>query len=212
MFIFQELNAEYLQDQILNQISIIFEGEVVPFWIRNQGHVKLKIGNRMNDLLFVVSIESKEKTDCYRLIPNTEIIVAPKSRGNNKHKPIALQFGQPKVLRISPDSDEFPSLHPQFNFPKEEKSLISDLHNIVAMNSLQMTHLEWSRGQLAMIQNSNDPQTGIFVRIFDSPAVSGNHLAVPGYLRDSKLLTIFSRVKYFHLFYIDSHGLEWFQL
>lgn len=143
-----------------------------------------------------VSIQSQEKRDCYRLVANTEVIVAPKPRDIQKMKSVTLQYGKPKVLRICPDIEEFPRLHPRFNFPKEEKSLISDLHNVVGMNTEQMTRLDWSRGQLAMIQTSHNLESsGILVRIFDCQSISGNHLAVPGYLRDSKSISIFTRVK-----------------
>lgn len=45
----QELNASCLEEQLLNQICIVFEGEVFPFWIGNQVVVKLKLGRFLRD-------------------------------------------------------------------------------------------------------------------------------------------------------------------
>ncbi len=39
----QELHSEYLEEQILNQVCVVFEGEVFPLWIRRHTLVHMRI-------------------------------------------------------------------------------------------------------------------------------------------------------------------------
>jgi hypothetical protein len=63
----QELHSEYLEEQILNQISVVFEGQIFPLWIRRQTMVHLKI---------VSTAPSK----VVRLVRDAELVIAPKPR------------------------------------------------------------------------------------------------------------------------------------
>jgi hypothetical protein len=40
----QERNQSYLEEQILNQVNVVFEGQIFPAWISRQTVVHLKIG------------------------------------------------------------------------------------------------------------------------------------------------------------------------
>lgn len=51
------MHQEYLEEQLLNQICVLFEGEIFPFWIRRQTLVHLKIGSCLFPLhqIFIIS-------------------------------------------------------------------------------------------------------------------------------------------------------------
>ena len=45
----QERNQSYLEEQILNQVNVVFEGQIFPAWISRQTVVHLKIGTHAPD-------------------------------------------------------------------------------------------------------------------------------------------------------------------
>jgi peroxin-1 len=71
-----ELHSEYLEQQILNQICIVFNEEVFPLWINNQSVIKLKI----RTILPKVS----DSDCCFQLVQDSRIIVQPKVRNQSK--------------------------------------------------------------------------------------------------------------------------------
>lgn len=87
----QELNQSYLEEQILNQLNVVFEGQIFPAWIRRQTVVHLKIGNP--PYLFIYhsartltsgwSIVSTAPAPRVRLSRGSEIVIAPKPRHSN---------------------------------------------------------------------------------------------------------------------------------
>jgi len=65
-----ELHANYIEEQFLNQIRIVFRDEIILIWIHQQTLIRMKI----------VDYESSAK--CVKLDVNAEIIVSPKQRTN----------------------------------------------------------------------------------------------------------------------------------
>ncbi|ORX46363.1 AAA-domain-containing protein [Piromyces finnis] len=65
-----ELHANYIEEQFLNQIRIVFRDEIILIWIHQQTLIRMKI----------VDYESMAK--CVKLDVNAEIIVSPKQRTN----------------------------------------------------------------------------------------------------------------------------------
>ncbi|KAI8923030.1 P-loop containing nucleoside triphosphate hydrolase protein [Entophlyctis helioformis] len=64
-----ELHAGYLEEQVLNQLRIVYPGQTFTIWVHHQACITLKL----------VSLDPDNQL-CLRLSENAEIIVAPKTR------------------------------------------------------------------------------------------------------------------------------------
>ncbi|XP_038050975.1 peroxisome biogenesis factor 1-like isoform X2 [Patiria miniata] len=65
-----ELNTGYVESNLLNQVRIVWTGQILPVWIEKKICIFIKIG------------ATDPPASCVQLEPNTELIVAPKSRHN----------------------------------------------------------------------------------------------------------------------------------
>ncbi|KAL6065431.1 Peroxisome biosynthesis protein pex1 [Balamuthia mandrillaris] len=66
-----ELNQGYLEEQILNQINVVYEGQVFPLWIRQQTLVHFRI-------------VSTAPGPFVRLVRDAEVVIAPKLRPSHQ--------------------------------------------------------------------------------------------------------------------------------
>eukprot|EP00026_Physarum_polycephalum_P000498 Phypoly_transcript_00499.p1 GENE.Phypoly_transcript_00499~~Phypoly_transcript_00499.p1 ORF type:complete len:1191 (-),score=146.73 Phypoly_transcript_00499:406-3978(-) len=69
-----ELNQQYLEEQFINQVNVLFEKEVIPLWVHQQTIINLRI------VKIEPPIPPGSKTPCVRLSNQTEVVVAPKPR------------------------------------------------------------------------------------------------------------------------------------
>ncbi|KAL6633217.1 AAA-domain-containing protein [Neocallimastix sp. 'constans'] len=65
-----ELHANYIEEQFLNQIRIVFRDEIIMIWIHQQTLIRMRI------------VDYESSANCVKLDVNAEIIVSPKQRTN----------------------------------------------------------------------------------------------------------------------------------
>ncbi len=66
-----ELNTGYVESNLLNQVRIVWTGQILPVWIEKKICIFIKIGT------------TEPNASCVQLQQNTELLVAPKSRRNH---------------------------------------------------------------------------------------------------------------------------------
>lgn len=124
-----ELNAGYLEDQILNQIACCSLGQTFPLWIYEKALISLK----------VTAINGSESArGVVRLVPDTEVIVAPKQRSSDK-KPAANESPLPFDSRV---------IYPVF---------AAEEFNQVWLHPQDFRRLFWSEGLLVHVTNLAPP-------------------------------------------------------
>ena len=65
-----ELNANYLEDSLLNQVCVLYAGQIFPVHIGTSGVVRLKVGD----------VEFEDGASCGMLGRDSELFVAPRDR------------------------------------------------------------------------------------------------------------------------------------
>eukprot|EP00833_Pecoramyces_ruminatium_P017793 jgi/Orpsp1_1/1191825/evm.model.d7180000088784.1 len=71
-----ELHANYIEEQFLNQIRIVFKDEIIMIWIHQQTLIRMRI------------VDYESSANCVKLDVNAEIIVSPKQRTNVENEQI----------------------------------------------------------------------------------------------------------------------------
>ncbi|KAN0024051.1 hypothetical protein ACTFIV_008444 [Dictyostelium citrinum] len=86
-----EVHQQYLEEQLLNQVNILYSGQIVPIWIHHKTIIKLKVTETL-------------PTPVVKLSSNSEIIVAPKPRNlpttTSQTQQISKETLKPRFLQI----------------------------------------------------------------------------------------------------------------
>ncbi|EAL62534.1 peroxisomal biogenesis factor 1 [Dictyostelium discoideum AX4] len=88
-----EVHQQYLEEQLLNQVNILYSGQIVPIWIHHKTIIKLKVTETL-------------PTPVVKLSSNSEIIVAPKPRNlpttttSSQQQQISKETLKPRFLQI----------------------------------------------------------------------------------------------------------------
>ncbi|XP_022107036.1 peroxisome biogenesis factor 1-like isoform X2 [Acanthaster planci] len=90
-----ELNTGYVESNLLNQVRIVWTGQILPIWIEKKICIFIRIG------------ATDPPASCVQLEPNTELIVAPKSRRNQAPAatPVTNATPHPNQLTGNPDRE-----------------------------------------------------------------------------------------------------------
>lgn len=67
-----ELNAGFVEDHILSQVGVLCSGQLFPVWVQGQNVLRLHV-------------ISTSPNQVVRLVPGTELIIAPKPRKSHSH-------------------------------------------------------------------------------------------------------------------------------
>lgn len=83
-----ELNAQYLEDQLLNQIAVLRQGLVLPIWIKQRIKVLFKVGMFSHLIPFSSTYSSlvsmiPDNVEFATIGPGTEVAISPKQRDKN---------------------------------------------------------------------------------------------------------------------------------
>eukprot|EP00884_Botryococcus_braunii_P019130 jgi/Botrbrau1/5900/Bobra.0366s0078.1 len=65
-----EMNADHMEEQLLNQVGVASVGEPIPFWVRGQAALRL-------------TVSAAEPGPLVRLVQGTEVAVAPRPRARS---------------------------------------------------------------------------------------------------------------------------------
>ncbi|KAJ3184012.1 Peroxisome biosynthesis protein pex1 [Gaertneriomyces sp. JEL0708] len=79
-----ELHAGYLEEQFLNQVRVVWKGQVITIWVQSQALIRVRV------------VETDPSAECVKLDTNAEVIIAPKKRGALGTSPVA-----PETMDIS---------------------------------------------------------------------------------------------------------------
>ncbi|KAI9015039.1 P-loop containing nucleoside triphosphate hydrolase protein [Gaertneriomyces semiglobifer] len=79
-----ELHAGYLEEQFLNQVRVVWKGQVITIWVQSQALIRVRV------------VETDPSAECVKLDTNAEVIIAPKKRGVLGTSPVA-----PETMDIS---------------------------------------------------------------------------------------------------------------
>ncbi|KAI8823778.1 P-loop containing nucleoside triphosphate hydrolase protein [Fimicolochytrium jonesii] len=63
-----ELHAGYLEEQFLNQVRVVWDGQIIPVWVQGGTVIRLRI------------VDTEPTATCVKLDTDAEVIVAPKQR------------------------------------------------------------------------------------------------------------------------------------
>mmetsp|Transcript_19803 Transcript_19803/g.29606 ORF Transcript_19803/g.29606 Transcript_19803/m.29606 type:complete len:1162 (-) Transcript_19803:232-3717(-) len=190
-----ELNASYVESELLNQISVLTPGEKFPFWIRNN-LVYLKT-SAMN--------ASSSSTKFVKIGHNSEISIAPKLRrvaSNRSSKRVSSSSSTTSVLRVQPLPDD------------TKLSKIYREQRGVFVNEATLDALGCKSGMLVALQARNirmiDPEMKkdistlstqshaqvltTVLRVFQSEEIADGHAQLPRLLREHLGIPLFSTV------------------
>ncbi|CAM9901595.1 unnamed protein product, partial [Discosporangium mesarthrocarpum] len=72
-----ESNAEHLEGELLNQVSVVYPGQIIPIWVHRSSLISLKVTTT-----FAPGFGAGPGASplCVRLTANTEVSVSPKPR------------------------------------------------------------------------------------------------------------------------------------
>lgn len=171
-----ELNPSYLESQILNQVMVLSEEQVLPIRLHRRTVIKITVGN--------ISPSSPA-----RLVPGTEVLVAPKSRNISSQ---TCNVSDSHSLRVLP-------------MPEEEACYLQaeSISEWDACPFLVFVHSEtftngWSEDCIVHIWNSH-PIDGsdskarqIYAIVKADASIPSKHIRIPENLRlslQSRLLT-----------------------
>ncbi|KAK9829370.1 hypothetical protein WJX72_005440 [[Myrmecia] bisecta] len=71
-----ELHAEYMEEQLLNQVGAVRAGQPFPFWVKNQSALYLRVATAI-------------PADLVRLVQGAEVAIAPRTRARPGEKGVA---------------------------------------------------------------------------------------------------------------------------
>ncbi|EGG20774.1 peroxisomal biogenesis factor 1 [Cavenderia fasciculata] len=136
-----EVHAEYLEEQLLNQINVVSSGQIIPIWI----HQKIVIHLRVIDVTpKSSSSSSSNQPSAVKLSNDSEIIVAPKPRNIPSSS-------------SSSSSRSYNSLLPRHLYIQQESSLVdSDNNGLLSSTTVYislnaMKEYEWNQGDIVEI-------------------------------------------------------------
>ncbi|XP_074658334.1 peroxisomal ATPase PEX1-like [Tubulanus polymorphus] len=89
-----ELHAQFAEEHILDQVRVIWQGQIIPIWVSDYTCVYVKIG------------EMSPSAKCTILMPNTQILIAPKDRWPPGGETDNYVSPKPDLI---PDNEAYPS-------------------------------------------------------------------------------------------------------
>lgn len=128
-----ELNAGYLEEQILSQVACCSVGQVFPLWIYEKALISLKV-TAING--------APQAQGVSRLVPDTEVIVAPKQRASAA---AASSSSKKNGESESPLPMDTRVIYPLGGETAKEE------HNQVWLNPYDFARLFWSQGLLVCV-------------------------------------------------------------
>ncbi|KAF2074614.1 hypothetical protein CYY_004084 [Polysphondylium violaceum] len=229
-----EVNSSYLEEQLLNQVNILFVGQIVPIWIHHKTMIQLRV------------LET-QPADVVKLSPNSEIIVAPKPRNIPSASKVSQTALVPRYLMVQeyyplPSSPSSSSSSPSTTSKNSSSSNISNssrtsninFFNEIYVNRELLELFEWNQGDIIEISlikgdqgSSNSSQSedsddegqqqsrggnqslsgikrSIFSRVFVDPRASSQQVMIHKNIRTLGNFYINTFVK---LKYVPSHAL-----
>jgi len=154
-----ELNAEYLESQLINQIAVVRPNFAFPLWIRHKTKVMVHIS------------KLAPEEDLLSLAPGTEVVIAPKNR----------------VTAGRPEQEERRDVKHSVVLRVQDVQILGQLRRTVRLHSSDALSLGWRPGDpVEVIPTSCDEEPSIknvqplrdfcFIEISDS--VSMGHVII----------------------------------
>ncbi|XP_033637496.1 peroxisome biogenesis factor 1-like isoform X2 [Asterias rubens] len=106
-----ELNTGYVESNLLNQVRIVWTGQILPVWIEKKICIFIKIGT------------TEPNASCVQLQQNTELVVAPKSRRNHTSSRPPAPNLNPLPSRSTVNPDRQGGISPQRDSDKTPSSM-----------------------------------------------------------------------------------------
>ncbi|XP_071798247.1 peroxisomal ATPase PEX1-like isoform X1 [Asterias amurensis] len=106
-----ELNTGYVESNLLNQVRIVWTGQILPVWIEKKICIFIKIGT------------TEPNASCVQLQQNTELFVAPKSRRNHTSSRPPAPNLNPLPSRSTVNPDRQGGISPQRDSDKTPSSM-----------------------------------------------------------------------------------------
>jgi peroxin-1 len=179
-----ELQAQYIEMNMLSQVAVVKEGQQIPIWIGRQTLVKLKIGETV-------------PAGYVRLADDCEVIVAPKPR--QKPAPPSEQAKsikrRPKIFRIQ-DCFEWASHVDSLTLLVNDQTMKQykwERDTIVILGGLHPTVKSSDKGK----ERKNDAllQNKAAFRVVPTNSIAEGHIKLPKVIASQLSLSAFSRVK-----------------
>ncbi|KAG9320627.1 hypothetical protein KVV02_002807 [Mortierella alpina] len=181
-----ELHAGYVEDQMLNQIRILYPNQVVTMWVNGRTLVRLRV------------LDINPNAPCVKLGANAEVIVAPMVRKVHGSRPTTLdnqdlsthvqKLAQAQCLRvlaldeISDDLRESLPDHGPFTVQVHPDSWIEA--DLVSKAVLRMTKVVPPHAEKATDDETRDPEdllvgsSAVYVKAISSHSVPIGHVAI----------------------------------
>ncbi|KAF9988264.1 Peroxisome biosynthesis protein pex1 [Mortierella antarctica] len=198
-----ELHAGYVEDQMLNQIRILYPNQVVTMWVNGRTLVRLRV------------LDINPNAPCVKLGANAEVIVAPMVRKVNGGRPTTLdnqdlsthvqKLAQAQCLRvlaldeISDDLRESLPDHGPFTVQVHPDSWIEA--DLVSKAVLRMTKVVPPHTEKATDDETRDPEdllvgsSAVYVKAISSHSVPIGHVAISKQVQDALDAENFSIVR-----------------
>lgn len=181
------LNAEFLEQQLINQVAVIMKDSTLPLWINKSTHLRIHIMDVVPDRKYL------------SLVPGTEVIVTPK----------------PRTILKPPNSVEIAKEETRSSHVKRRKQILriqqfgtGEVSHLYT-HSNDMLRLNWYDGmlvELLPIKTGKDKKKKCFLRVYSSSLVNKGHVIIH---RDvAKLLRTYvcSRIKVYPRVHLESNA------
>ncbi|KAF9348656.1 Peroxisome biosynthesis protein pex1 [Mortierella sp. NVP85] len=185
-----ELHAGYVEDQMLNQIRVLYPNQIFTMWVNNRTLVRLRV------------LDMNPTAQCVKLVANAEIIVAPMVRNVNgavkatDSQDLSTQLQKVvqclRVLALDECSDELTEgLSEQGPFTVQvhpESWIEADLSSQPA---LRISKVIPPHAEKAMDDEARDPEdllvgtSAIYVKVASSHRVPLGHVAISKQVQDA---------------------------
>ncbi|CAO3566368.1 unnamed protein product [Mortierella alpina] len=188
-----ELHAGYVEDQMLNQIRVLYPNQIVTMWVSGRTLVRLRV------------LDINPNAPCVKLGANAEVIVAPMVRKvNGSHATTSdnqdlsahvQKLAQAQCLRIlaldeiSDDLRESLPDHGPFTVQVHPDSWIEA--DLASKAVLRMTKVVPPHAEKATDDETRDPEdllvgsSAVYVRAISSPDVPIGHVAISKQVQDA---------------------------
>eukprot|EP01127_Copromyxa_protea_P018448 TRINITY_DN5821_c0_g1_i1.p1 TRINITY_DN5821_c0_g1~~TRINITY_DN5821_c0_g1_i1.p1 ORF type:complete len:1262 (-),score=342.89 TRINITY_DN5821_c0_g1_i1:78-3863(-) len=188
-----EMNAEYLESQLMNQLAVVAPGMVIPIWIRNTTTVLLKI----------TSI-TPENVEMVRLGEGSEVVIAPKERkrGNARKDSIEAKPEEPQssiikhevILRVQRIQTQNKKCSPAVLLSQQDMQRFGwNEDSMVDIISLEVTREK--KGQEENGNNDDFQPKRAFCYVCASKEVSPGHVIIDHAVSTQIQSSVFSRTR-----------------
>ncbi|KAF9433755.1 Peroxisome biosynthesis protein pex1 [Entomortierella beljakovae] len=187
-----ELNAGYVEDQMLNQVRVLYPNQVITMWVDGRTLVRLRVG------------DISPVAPCVKLGANAEVIVAPMVRKANvparqpenqdlsSHIQKVVQAQCLRVLALDECSEELSESIPDagpFTVQVHPDSWLEG--DLTKLPSLRISRVNPPHAEKASDDETRDPEdllvgsSSIFVRAVASYNVPIGHVAISKQVQDA---------------------------